>query len=196
MRAFLIFIGFFAPLLNAQTVQLKRVHVLRMGENVETILIQKGISKADFCKWNDCNRNFLAGDVLQLGTATVERKLPPYPKPLYALDVPIEGNEDLSGVYESGYVSIYDELGTYRMANGERYQPNAYVVAHPDLPFGTRLLLTNVQNGYQVYAVVKDRGPLESGTFMEVSEAVAEALAIEEDLYPFIEIRLIQPHEE
>lgn len=197
MRFLFISLCFLTQTLFAQiTVQQKIVHVMRMGENLATILLQKGVSQEDFCKWNDCNQTYQMGDILQLGFRTVERRLPPYEKPTYTPDIPIQGNEKLSAIWESGFIAVYDDLGTLKMANGEKYNPNAYIVAHPSLPFGTRILITNTANAKQVYAVVKDRGPLEEGAIIEVSEAVAEALAFEEETYPMIEIRLIQAHEE
>jgi rare lipoprotein A (peptidoglycan hydrolase) len=191
-----ILIFLLPTLLSAQTVQQRRVHVLRMGENLETVLIRKQVDKAVFCTLNDCNRTFVAGDILELGTQMVERKLPPYQKPVYTPEIRVAGNEMLGQIYQSGYVSIFDETTILKMANGEKYNPNAYIIAHPELPFGTRLLISNTTNGKQVYAVVKDRGPLESGSFIEISEAIAVALELEEDLYPIVEIRLVEQHEE
>ncbi len=44
-----------------------------------------------------------------------------------------------------------------RMANGEVYRHNKYVAAHPSLPIGTRIKVTNRLTGRSVIVTVKDR---------------------------------------
>jgi rare lipoprotein A len=63
-----------------------------------------------------------------------------------------------------------------RTANGEKYNPNGNTVAHRTLPFGTRLRLTNLDNGRVAYVRVNDRGPFIAGTEIDVSRGVAERL--------------------
>jgi rare lipoprotein A len=50
--------------------------------------------------------------------------------------------------------------------------------AHPTLPFGTRLRVTNVATGRSVIVKVNDRGPFVSGRVVDVSYAAAELLGI------------------
>lgn len=45
------------------------------------------------------------------------------------------------------------------MANGEIYDMNKIVVAHRTLPFGTKVKITNLDNGKSIIAPVLDRGP-------------------------------------
>ena len=63
-----------------------------------------------------------------------------------------------------------------RTADGQRFDPNKYSVAHRTLPFGTMLRLTNVQNGKQIEAVVNDRGPFIRDKEVDVSRGGAQAL--------------------
>jgi rare lipoprotein A len=62
------------------------------------------------------------------------------------------------------------------MANGKPFNAEAMTVAHPDLPFGTKLLLFNLDNGRQVVVTVTDRGPYIRGRGLDCSEGVAKKL--------------------
>ena len=44
-------------------------------------------------------------------------------------------------------------------ANGERFDASRWTAAHPHLPMGTKLRITNQENGKQVVVRVNDRGP-------------------------------------
>jgi rare lipoprotein A len=50
------------------------------------------------------------------------------------------------------------------------------VAAHRSLPFGTRLLVTNLGNGRAVTVVVVDRGPFIRSRIIDVSTRAADAL--------------------
>ena len=52
-------------------------------------------------------------------------------------------------------------------ANGETYDMNGLTCAHRTLPFGTRLLVTNLGNGKSVTVRVTDRGPYISGRIIK-----------------------------
>jgi len=75
-----------------------------------------------------------------------------------------------------GVASFYsDEQQT---ANGEIFNPNAMTAAHPTLPFGTRLRVTNLATGRFVTVRVNDRGPFVPGRVVDVSYSAAETLGI------------------
>lgn len=61
-------------------------------------------------------------------------------------------------------------------AQGKKFDPNKYSVAHRTLPFGTILKLTNVKNGNTIKAIVNDRGPFVKGRELDVSSSAAQAL--------------------
>ena len=61
-------------------------------------------------------------------------------------------------------------------ANGEIFNPSLFTAAHPSLPFGTILTITNKQNMKQVTVRVNDRGPFVSSRIIDLSMAAAEAL--------------------
>ena len=75
-----------------------------------------------------------------------------------------------------GVASFYsDEQET---ANGETFDPNKLTAAHPTLPFGTRLRVTNVSTGRSVTVRVNDRGPFVPGRIVDVSYSAAQSLGI------------------
>jgi rare lipoprotein A len=75
-----------------------------------------------------------------------------------------------------GLASFYDE-GT-QTANGENFDPQALTAAHPSLPFGTKLRVTNGTTGRSVVVRVNDRGPFVPGRIVDVSHSAAEALGM------------------
>jgi len=75
-----------------------------------------------------------------------------------------------------GLASFYSE-GT-RTASGEKFDPNELTAAHPTLPFGTRLRVTNVATGRSVTVRVNDRGPYVAGRVVDVSYSAAQSLGM------------------
>jgi rare lipoprotein A len=73
-----------------------------------------------------------------------------------------------------GLASFYDEGS--ETASGEKFDPQELTAAHPTLPFGTRLRVTNVTNGRSVVVRVNDRGPFVSGRVVDVSRSAAQSL--------------------
>ena len=60
-----------------------------------------------------------------------------------------------------------------RTASGEVTGPTGLTAAHRTLPFGTRVLVTNVRNGKAVIVRIVDRGPFNRGRIIDVSRAAA-----------------------
>jgi rare lipoprotein A len=75
-----------------------------------------------------------------------------------------------------GLASFYTE-GT-RTASGEKFDTHELTAAHPTLPFGTRLRVTNVATGRSVTVRVNDRGPYVPGRIVDVSYSAAESLGM------------------
>lgn len=75
-----------------------------------------------------------------------------------------------------GLASFYSEGA--RTANGEKFNPNELTAAHPTLPFGTKLRVTNTSNGQSVTVRVNDRGPFVQGRVVDVSYSAARALGM------------------
>jgi peptidoglycan lytic transglycosylase len=79
-------------------------------------------------------------------------------------------------VASRGLASFYSE-GT-QTASGEKFDMHQLTAAHPTLPFGTRLRVTNVATGRAVTVRVNDRGPFVPGRIVDVSYAAAETLGM------------------
>lgn len=76
---------------------------------------------------------------------------------------------------QSGIASVYAYSGQ-RTASGERAQPNGFTAAHRTLPFGTRVRVTNRNNGRSVMVRINDRGPFMGGRVIDLTPAAARAL--------------------
>ena len=82
------------------------------------------------------------------------------------------------GAYEAvGVASWYGAKFHGRTtASGEPYDMNAMTAAHPSLPFGTKVRVTNLENGRAVVLRINDRGPFAKGRIIDVSRHAAEHL--------------------
>jgi rare lipoprotein A len=63
-----------------------------------------------------------------------------------------------------------------KTASGERMNPSAMTAAHRSLPFGTKVVVTNKQNGKSAVVRINDRGPFIKGRVIDVSKAAARKL--------------------
>ena len=68
--------------------------------------------------------------------------------------------ETRPGVRTRGEASWYGgKFHGRQTANGEKYNKNALTAAHRTLPFGTRVRVTNLENGRSVVVRINDRYP-------------------------------------
>ncbi len=81
---------------------------------------------------------------------------------------------------ERGHAVRYDPGATGRAtASGEPYNPERATLAHPTLPFGTLVEVTNLANGQSVTARVNDRAPASGSLRVQVSAQAADRLGLE-----------------
>ena len=66
-------------------------------------------------------------------------------------------------------------------ASGETYDESKMTAAHRTLPFGTRVRVTNLENGRAVTLRVNDRGPHRKGRVIDVSYKAAKRLGFVRD---------------
>lgn len=81
---------------------------------------------------------------------------------------------DGGGASYSGQASYYWE--PQALASGGRFNPNAMTAAHKTLPFGTKVRVTNRNNGESVVVTINDRGPYVGGRIIDLSKAAAHAI--------------------
>ena len=79
-------------------------------------------------------------------------------------------------IASQGIASFYTE--GQQTASGEKFDTHDLTAAHPTLPFGTRLRVTNVTTGRSVTVRVNDRGPYVPGRVVDVSHSAASELGM------------------
>jgi len=80
---------------------------------------------------------------------------------------------------QTGLAAVYsDRLHGRKTASGAVYNRNALTTAHPSLPFGTRVRITNMKNNRSVDLTVNDRGPTQPDRIVDISRAAAVKLGI------------------
>lgn len=75
-----------------------------------------------------------------------------------------------------GLASFYSEA--QQTASGEKFDGRELTAAHPSLPFGTKLRITDVKSGRSVTVRVNDRGPYVPGRIVDVSYSAAQSLGM------------------
>jgi rare lipoprotein A len=84
-----------------------------------------------------------------------------------------------AGSLSRGTASWYGpKFNGRRTANGERYDMHKLTAAHPSLPFGTLVQVTNLDNGKQVVVRINDRGPFGRRRVIDLSYAAARELGM------------------
>src|SRR4051794_37176924 len=63
-------------------------------------------------------------------------------------------------------------------ASGVIYNQNDLTAAHQTLPLGTRVLVTNLDNGRAIDVTINDRGPFAKGRIIDLSFGAGEALGM------------------
>lgn len=100
--------------------------------------------------------------------------------PVEAVDLEDEAPspETMAGrLVDQGSASFYgSEFAGSRTANGERFNPNALTAAHPSLPMGSTVRVTNERNGRSVIVRINDRGPFAKNRVIDLSKRAARDL--------------------
>lgn len=98
---------------------------------------------------------------------------------------------------ESGEKNIYGVASWYgprfhgrTMANGRIYNMHKISFASRDLPLGTTIVVTNLENGLVVAGKVTDRGPYIDGRILDVSLGAAKRLGMVYDGLAQVEIKV------
>jgi len=90
-------------------------------------------------------------------------------------------NSSKSKGYQVGTASWYGEQFQGKpTASGEPYDMRDLTAAHPSLPLGTLVKVTNLRNGRAVVVRINDRGPVVDGRIIDLSYNAACALGFEE----------------
>lgn len=88
---------------------------------------------------------------------------------------PAQATSSRCGV--ASHYGVGDGYGWRTMANGRPMDPGAMTTAHPSLPMGTILRVTNRNNGASVQVRVSDRGPYYGGRILDLSHGAFSRIA-------------------
>ena len=100
--------------------------------------------------------------------------------PLYQMTAP--GQKLEPGFYQQGIASWYGHpFHGCATASGEIYDMHALTAAHKELPLGSKVLVTNLENGRQIEVVINDRGPFIKSRIIDLSLTGARRLAMEKN---------------
>lgn len=87
------------------------------------------------------------------------------------------GAEERLAFEQEGLASYYgQEHHGRRTASGAIFDAGRLTAAHRTLPFGTRVRVTNLDNGRRVVVTVTDRGPFRRERVIDVSRRAAKDL--------------------
>ncbi|RUO74172.1 septal ring lytic transglycosylase RlpA family protein [Pseudidiomarina sediminum] len=91
--------------------------------------------------------------------------------------LPSDNPSELVGYKQSGKASFYAmKYQSRTTANGERFDQGKLTAAHRELPFGTKVKVTNPENGKSVVVRINDRGPFIRGRIIDLSRTGFSAI--------------------
>ena len=78
-----------------------------------------------------------------------------------------------------GLAAYYsNRLNGRRTASGQVFDQSALTAAHPTLPYGTKVKVTNTKNNKSVVVRINDRGPTQADRVVDLSRAAAGKLGM------------------
>jgi NAD(P)-dependent dehydrogenase (short-subunit alcohol dehydrogenase family) len=175
------------------------VHVMVVGRNVErgerTIAeIRAAGGKADFISSDlrdAASARAVARKAVELGNGHVDILI--NNAGMFPFGPTHETSEEsFDDVYALNVKAPYFLVARQETASGEKFDPNELTAAHPNLPFGTQLRVTNVANGRSVTVRINDRGPFVAGRAVDVSYSAAERIGIIERGVAKVKLDVVQ----
>ncbi len=96
--------------------------------------------------------------------------------------------------YQIGTASWYGEYFVGKpTASGEDFDMYDMTAAHPTLPLGSYVRVTNLRNGRAVVVKVNDRGPIVPGRIIDLSYGAAQVLEFEHRGLQRVRLDLVKP---
>ena len=101
----------------------------------------------------------------------------------YCVSAPLVTYEQNLEHLQTGIASFYgngkDGFLGRKTASGYVLTAECLYAAHPTLPFGTELLITNLKTGLSVVVTVRDRGPFVRGRIIDLSHKAAKLIGMQ-----------------
>lgn len=80
---------------------------------------------------------------------------------------------------EIGVASYYADFFEGRLtASGDVFSQRKFTAAHRTLPFGTEVLVENINNGKSILVTINDRGPFVKNRIIDLSRTAADSLGM------------------
>ncbi len=99
-----------------------------------------------------------------------------------------------SKAYQVGTASWYGEqFQGKQTASGEPFDMRDFTAAHPSLPLGTFVKVTNLRNGSAVVVRINDRGPVVDGRIIDLSYNAARALGFKDRGLQTVRLDIYKP---
>src|SRR4029077_2573918 len=96
--------------------------------------------------------------------------------------------------YQIGTASWYGEYFVGKpTASGEDFDMYDMTAAHPTLPLGSYVRVTNLRNGRVVVVKVNDRGPIVPGRIIDLSYGAAQVLQFENRGLQRVRLDFVKP---
>ncbi|MDH5516133.1 MAG: septal ring lytic transglycosylase RlpA family protein [Gammaproteobacteria bacterium] len=103
-----------------------------------------------------------------------------------------EPHPELKSYKETGMASYYArKFQNRKTASGERLNNNSMTAAHKTLPFGTEVIVNNLNNGKSVKVRINDRGPFVKGRIIDLTSAAFSKIANLDKGVVKVEIRVV-----
>ena len=112
-----------------------------------------------------------------VGVGAAQRPSKPSSKEMQVVRSPHAQHKTKYQPYQVGTASWYGRDFEGRLtASGEPFNMDDLTAAHPTLPLGSLVRVTNLQNGRRTYVRINDRGPVVEGRIIDLSRRAAEIL--------------------
>ena len=97
--------------------------------------------------------------------------------------------------YQIGTASWYGDYFEGReTASGEPFNMYDLTAAHPSLPLGTLVRVTNLRNREAVIVRINDRGPVVPGRIIDLSYSAAKVLHFKDQGIQRVRLDVVRPH--
>jgi rare lipoprotein A len=105
--------------------------------------------------------------------------------------------KDEAVIEQKGEASWYGKgFHGKKTASGEKFDQDGLTAAHPTLPLGTEVTVTNLETGKSVDVEITDRGPYTKGRDLDLSKKAAKEIDMTEDGAAPVEIEAKVPSED
>jgi rare lipoprotein A len=100
---------------------------------------------------------------------------------------------DPAAVYQVGVASYYGKgFHGRRTASSDVFDQKGWTAAHLDMPFGTIIRVTNLENARHCIVKVNDRGPFAGGRILDLAEGAAQELEMIQGGTARVQIQIVK----